>query len=57
MSALREQIGGEHYKKLAIQPVEYIHANGIGYFEGNIIKYVTRWKDKGGMADLLKARH
>ena len=57
MGALREQIGGEHYKKLAIQPVEYIHANGIGYFEGNIIKYVTRWKDKGGIADLLKARH
>lgn len=57
MSALREQIGGEHYKKLAIQPVEYIHANGIGYFEGNVIKYITRWKDKGGIADLLKARH
>lgn len=57
MDALREQIGGDHYKKLAIQPVEYIHANGIGYFEGNVIKYITRWKDKGGIADLLKARH
>lgn len=57
MSALGEQVGGEHYKKLAIQPVEYIHANGIGYFEGNVIKYVTRWRDKGGIVDLLKARH
>ena len=56
-SALNVQVGGEHYKKLAIQPVEYIHANGIGYFEGNVIKYVTRWRDKGGIADLLKARH
>lgn len=56
-SALNVQVGGEHYKKLAIQPVEYIHANGIGYFEGNIIKYVTRWRGKGDIADLLKARH
>ena len=56
-SALNVQVGGEHYKKLAIQPVEYIHANGIGYFEGNVIKYVTRWRNKGGIADLLKARH
>ena len=56
-SALNAQVGGDHYKKLAIQPVEYIHANGIGYFEGNVIKYVTRWRDKGGIADLLKARH
>ena len=56
-SALNVQVGGEHYKRLAIQPVEYIHANGIGYFEGNVIKYVTRWKDKGGIADLEKARH
>ena len=55
--ALARQVGGEHYKKLAIQPVEYIHANGIGYFEGNVIKYVTRWRDKGGLGDLHKAKH
>lgn len=55
--ALEVQVGGAHYKKHAIQPVEYIHANGIGYFEGNVIKYVTRWRDKGGLADLEKARH
>lgn len=56
-SALDVQVGGAHYKSLAIQPVEYIHANGVGYFEGNVIKYVTRWRDKGGRADLEKARH
>lgn len=57
MSALDEQVGGEHYKSLAIQPVEFIHTNGIGYVEGCVIKYVTRWRSKGGLDDLLKARH
>lgn len=56
-NALNTQVGGDHYKKLKIQPVEYIYANNIGYMEGNIIKYVTRWRDKNGIADLLKARH
>ncbi|PHQ63258.1 MAG: hypothetical protein COC10_07160 [Sphingobium sp.] len=51
------QIGGGHYKKLVIQPVEYIHANQIPFIEGNVIKYVTRWRDKGGIADLEKAKH
>jgi hypothetical protein len=55
--ALHKQEGGAHYKSLAIQPVEYIHANGVGYFEGNVIKYVTRWKSKGGLEDLKKAKH
>ena len=54
---LSTQIGGGHYKKLAIQPVEYIHANQIPFIEGNVIKYVTRWRDKGGIADLEKAKH
>lgn len=57
MKALNTQEGGRHYKDLAIQPVEYIHANGIGYFEGNVIKYVSRWRSKGGIEDLRKARH
>ena len=51
------QVGGAHYKDLPIQPVEFIHANGIGYFEGNVIKYVARWRKKNGIADLEKARH
>jgi hypothetical protein len=37
--------------------VEYIHANGIGYFEGNVIKYVSRWRAKNGIKDLEKAKH
>lgn len=57
MTALLNQVGGDHYRSKAIQPAEYIHANGIGYFEGNVIKYVSRWRDKGGIADLEKARH
>lgn len=56
-SALDVQVGGSHYKDLAIQPVEYIHANKLCYLEGNVIKYVTRWRKKNGVADLEKARH
>jgi len=55
--ALDLQVGGSHYKDMAIQPVEYIHANGIGYFEGCVIKYVSRWRNKNGVEDLHKARH
>lgn len=57
MSALNKQVAGNHYKDCQIQPVEYIHANGLGYFEGNVVKYVTRWKSKGGVDDLEKAKH
>lgn len=57
MSALDVQVAGDHYKNQTIQPVEYIHANRIGFFEGNVIKYVTRWKSKGGIKDLEKAKH
>ncbi len=56
-SALREQVGGDHYSKLAIQPVEYINANNLTYLQGNVIKYVTRYKDKNGLQDLQKAKH
>lgn len=45
-----------HYKKLKIEPVEYILANEIPFCEGNVIKYVTRWRDKGGLDDLRKAK-
>ena len=54
---LSNQIGGDHYKSLAIQPVAYIHANKIPFIEGSIIKYVTRWRNKGGLKDLEKAKH
>lgn len=56
MSALETQVGGDHYK-LPIQPVEYIHRNGLGFCEGNVVKYVTRWRSKNGIQDLKKARH
>jgi hypothetical protein len=54
---LSEQVAGSHYKDMVIQPVEYIHANSIGYLEGNVIKYVSRWRKKNGVVDLQKARH
>ena len=56
-SALDTQEGGDHYKLMKIQPVEYILANNIGFAEGSIIKYVSRWKSKNGIQDLKKARH
>lgn len=56
-SPLTTQVAGSHYKDLKIQPVEYIHANNLGYAEGNVIKYVTRWRKKDGRKDLEKARH
>ena len=57
MSALDVQVAGTHYKDLPIQPVQYIQANNIPYMEGNVIKYVSRWRTKGGMDDLRKAKH
>jgi len=57
MSALQQQVGGDHYKTKGIQPIEYIHANELGFCEGNVIKYVTRHKEKNGAADLKKAIH
>lgn len=57
MSANSIQVAGDHYRKKAIQPWDYIAANDIGYFEGNAIKYLSRWKEKGGIDDLRKARH
>ena len=57
VNALKEQVGGDHYSKLAIQPVEYINANKLNYLQGNVIKYVTRYKDKNGLQDLEKAKH
>jgi hypothetical protein len=52
------QVGGDHYKNLTIQPTEYIMANDLNFCEGNVVKYVTRHRVKGeGLQDLLKARH
>jgi hypothetical protein len=51
------QVDGDHYKKLKIQPIEYIMANELGFPEGSIVKYITRWRDKGGVKDLEKIKH
>jgi len=57
MRSFKKQVGGSHYKKYKIQPVEFIIKNNIGFVEGNIIKYVLRFKEKGGVSDLEKAKH
>lgn len=57
MSALNSQEGGDHYKSLAIQPVEYITANRMTFIEGCVIKYVTRHRAKNGAQDIRKAIH
>lgn len=54
---LETQIGGNHYKTLKIQPIEYIIANDLGWCEGNIIKYISRWKQKNGVNDIKKVIH
>jgi TATA-binding protein-associated factor Taf7 len=56
-SALDTQVGGDHYKKLKIQPMEYSMANGLDACQHTAIKYITRFRDKGGVADLEKAKH
>jgi hypothetical protein len=56
-TAFSNQVGGDHYKNLVIQPVEYITANNIPYIEGNVIKYITRWRNKNGTQDLHKIIH
>jgi len=57
MKSFKKQVGGSHYKNYKIQPVEFIIKNNIGFVEGNIIKYVLRFKEKGGVQDLNKAKH
>lgn len=56
-SALEKQVGGNHYKQFAIQPIEFINANNLSYMQGNVIKYVVRYPFKNGIADLEKAKH
>ena len=56
-SALDTQIGGEHYKKHAIQPVEFITKNKLGFLEGCVIKRICRYEDKNGREDLEKIKH
>jgi hypothetical protein len=54
---LSTQVGGGHYKSMAIQPIEFITKNNLPYCEANVVKYISRWRDKGGKKDLEKAKH
>ena len=57
MSAFDKQEGGGHYTTLAIQPFEYSMANGLDPMQHSAVKYITRFRDKGGVEDLRKAIH
>ena len=57
MKATDTQEGGTHYKDMAIQPIQFIHANNLDFLQGNVVKYVTRHKAKNGAADIRKALH
>lgn len=56
-NALNEQVGGEHYKKYAIQPAEYCQRNKLNSLESSIIRYATRHQDKNGREDIEKIIH
>lgn len=56
-TALDTQEGGDHYKNMGIQPVVFIHENSLGFIEGSVIKYISRWRKKNGIEDLRKAKH
>jgi hypothetical protein len=45
-----------HYAENKIEPIDYIISNGLNFCEGNVIKYITRWRKKGGVEDLKKAK-
>ena len=57
MKSTDYQVAGSHYQKLKIQPIDYILANELGFCEGAIVKYISRWRDKGGIEDLRKIKH
>jgi hypothetical protein len=57
MNALAKQEGGDHYKSMKIQPVEFITANDLGFLEGNVVKYICRHHAKNGAEDIRKAIH
>ena len=56
IQTLKTQVGGNHYTKMKIQPLTYILGNELPFAEGCVIKYVSRWRDKGGIQDLKKAK-
>ena len=57
MNANDTQIGGVHYKQFNYETWDVIRDWGLGYFDGNAVKYLSRWRHKGGVDDLRKAKH
>jgi hypothetical protein len=57
VSARKDQVGGTHYKDLEIQPAEYCQRNRLPYCESNVIRYVSRHRQKNGKQDIRKAIH
>jgi hypothetical protein len=55
--ANKKQIGGTHYKGVKLEPWDYIHAHRLDFFEGNIVKYITRYHSTHNLNDLLKVEH
>jgi ribosomal protein L16/L10AE len=56
MKSTDYQVAGDHYKKLKMQPIEYIMANQLEFAEGCIVKYISRWRERGGVDDLRKIK-
>lgn len=57
IQASDRQIGGSHYKDMNIEPAEYCYKNGLRALESSVVKYISRWREKGGTQDLEKAKH
>ena len=57
MSAMDQQVGGNHYKGMAIQPFEFAMLNNLNPGQFAVVKYICRYKNKNGKEDLLKAKH
>jgi len=57
LKSLLTQVGGDHYKKMVVQPAEFINKNKLLFAEGNAIKYICRHSTKGGIQDIDKAIH
>ena len=57
VNALDEQVGGSHYKRLSMQPIELIVKAKLSFIQGNIVKYISRYTNKNGIEDIKKCIH
>jgi hypothetical protein len=55
LDKLSNGISPKHYSQFEIEPFDFIHKNGLGFAEGNVVKYICRWREKNGVEDLKKA--